>query len=190
MFSTVRLSDHEFVPENKPLGTKYDITLIGSTGTEISAFGAWIEHSAFGVQEKKRMTIRGVRVDALYGITGGDLTHSRPIGNATWQGLMVGTPATGVARGNRLQGDATLTYHLNSQNLDAVFTNIQDIDRLAAHSQSTVTFLNVPVNGRGEFEAGLAGNRIQGGFYGPGHAEAAGTFEQSNIVGAFGAKKQ
>ena len=37
--------------------------------------------------------------------------------------------------------------------------------------------------------AGEAGDRIQGGFYGPGHAETAGIFEQSNIVGAFGAKR-
>jgi len=53
-----------------------------------------------------------------------------------------------------------------------------------------VIFADVPISGRGTFEAGLSGNRIQGGFYGPGHVEAAGVFEQSNIVGAFGAKRQ
>ena len=48
----------------------------------------------------------------------------------------------------------------------------------------------MPLGADGTFEAGLTGNRIQGGFYGPGHAEAAGIFEQSNIVGAFGATLQ
>ena len=42
----------------------------------------------------------------------------------------------------------------------------------------------------GTFDDGAAGARIQGGLYGPDHAEAAGVFEQSNIAGAFGAKKQ
>ena len=39
-------------------------------------------------------------------------------------------------------------------------------------------------------QSGLTGNRIQGGFYGPGHGEAAGVFQQSGMVGAFGAKGQ
>lgn len=34
------------------------------------------------------------------------------------------------------------------------------------------------------------GARIQGGFHGLGHAEAAGNFEQSHVVGGFGAEKQ
>ena len=103
---------------------------------------------------------------------------------------MVGMPATGAGRGDRLQGDATLTYSLGNQSLDAAFTNIQNIDRLAAHSVTSVSFTGVPVDRRGEFQGGITGNQIQGGFYGPDHAEAAGVFEQSNIVGAFGAKKR
>ena len=83
-----------------------------------------------------------------------------------------------------------LTYNFDNQSLDAAFTNIQDLDRLVAHPQSTVRFSDIPVNSQGEFESGLTGNRIQGSFYGPGHAEAAGIFEQSNIVGAFVAKKE
>ena len=64
------------------------------------------------------------------------------------------------------------------------------MDRGTAHTTETVLFGNVEIDPEGTFEAGLAGNRIQGGFYGPGHAEAAGIFEQSNIVGACGAKRQ
>ena len=40
------------------------------------------------------------------------------------------------------------------------------------------------------FDAGVAGNRIRGGFFGPGRAEVAGVFEQNGILGAFGAERQ
>ena len=44
----------------------------------------------------------------------------------------------------------------------------------------------------GEAESGRkpADDRIEGGFHVPGHAEAAGIFERSGIIGAFGAKRQ
>ncbi len=104
---------------------------------------------------------------------------------------MVGMQATGNNRGYRLQGDAILSYDLNAGgSVDIAFSGIKNIDRGAAHSTPSVRFDDVSVTPRGTFAAGLTGNRIQGGFYGPGHAEAAGVFEQSNIVGAFGAKKR
>ena len=103
---------------------------------------------------------------------------------------MVGTPRDGALRGNVLQGDAALTYTLTDNSLDAAFTDIRNLDTGAAHSTSTLRFDDVPVATDGTYEAGLTGNRIQGGFYGPGHAEAAGIVEQSGIVGAFGAKRQ
>ena len=73
--------------------------------------------------------------------------------------------------------------------LDAAFTNIRDLDRGAAHSTAALRFDDVPVASDGTFEAGLTGNRIQGGFYGSGHAETAGVVEQADVVGAFGAKR-
>jgi len=51
-----------------------------------------------------------------------------------------------------------------------------------------VTFDDLAIASDGTFKAALTGNRTQRGFCGPGHAEAAGVFEQANIVGAFGAK--
>ena len=104
---------------------------------------------------------------------------------------MVGTPAQGDAAGNVLQGDAALTYTLDGGRgtLDAAFTDIKDLDRLAAHTTETVRFDDVPVGTRGTFRRSSTGNYIKGGFYGPGHAEAAGVFAQSNILGAFGATK-
>ena len=148
-----------------------------------------MEHSGFAAHTEW-FVVDGIRGDGRYGMAGGDLTGTRPLGTATWRGLMAGTPATGAGRDDRLQGDATLTYHTGSQRLNAAFTDIQNIDRLRAHSTSAVRFNDVSVDAGGRFQAGGTGDRIQGGFYGPGHAETAGVFEGSNIVGAFGAKKQ
>ena len=130
-----------------------------------------------------------IRITARYGIVGGDLTATRPTGSATWRGIMLGMTASGAGRGERLQGDASLVCDLAASDLDISFSGIQNLDRRRAHSTSSVRFDDVPVTLGGTFEAGLTGNRVQGGFYGPGHAEAAGVFEQSNIVGAFGATR-
>ena len=46
------------------------------------------------------------------------------------------------------------------------------------------------VSGRVKAENRARNARVQGGFYGPNHAEATGVFEQAGIAGAFGAKRQ
>ena len=196
---TVTPSDFEFsAGPVEAVGSKHGITLMWQhEGREFTAFGAWMNHSGFAVQSGSD-TVEGIRVDARFGIAAGDLTGMAPTGSATWNGLMVGRIATGSSRGDRLQGDAALNIDVESVDrlpggylsLDAAFTSIKNIDRGAAHSTQTVLFTDIPVSSRGTYRAGLTGNRIQGGFYGPGHAEAAGIFEQSNIVGAFGARRQ
>lgn len=150
-----------------------------------------MDHAAFGVS-LERISAEGINFGFLYGIAGGDLTGIRPSGiTGTWRGLMVGSPQSGAFRGNMLQGDATLTYTGGARSsLDAAFTNIQDLDRGASHSTTIVRFNNIPVSFGGTYRAGVTGNRIQGGFYGTRHEEAAGIFEQAGIVGAFGAKRQ
>ena len=135
--------------------------------------------------------MEGTTIGIRYGLAGGDLTGSPPQSSATWLGVMTGMPATGSGKGDRLLGTAALNLDLShGLLLDVGFSGIKNIDRGAAHTTETVIFADIPIGGRGTFEAGLSGNRIQGGFYGPGHVEAAGVFEQSNIVGAFGAKRQ
>ena len=190
---TVSLSDLITVDgPTDAVGTKHGITLMyqtaSTTSTDYTTLGAWMQHGAFSVNTEKA-TVQGFTVDFRYGIAGGDLTGTRPTGNATWLGLMVGTPATGSNRGDRLTGDAALNYDMNAGGLDVAFSSIKNIDRGAAHSTPTVMFNDVLISTRGTFEAGFVGNRIQGGFYGPAHIEAAGIFEQSNIVGAFGARR-
>ena len=198
---TVSLRDFEIagVP-TEAIGTKQGITLTLGESRVLEGFGAWMQHSAFAVQSE-RSIVEGITFDGSYGLAGGDLT-GRGLGDesATWRGLMVGTPATGSNRGDRLVGDARLDYEFFIEgdfvgptylpSLHAVFSNIQNLDTRQAHTTRMVRFEGVPFTGRGTFNAGLTGNRIQGGFFGPGHAEVAGIFEQSNIVGAFGAKKE
>ena len=190
------------------IGAKHGITLMSEssthTGAEVAGFGAWLEHSSFAVLRERHPGEDGT-VDVLYGIALGDASQIRsipsdppalPAGSATWLGLMVGTPVAGAARGERLVGDAALTYDFSSgddgsgPSLDVAFGGIRNIDRGAAHTVETVLFSDLAVARDGTFARGQSGARIQGGLFGADHAEAAGVFEQSGIAGAFGAKRQ
>ena len=159
-------------------------------GIDSRWYAGAMEHAGFQL-ELASGTADGVRFSLRGGFAGGDLTGSAPGFTLTWRGLMAGTATAGAARDNLLQGDAELTYAFEGARglLDAAFTNIRDLDRGAAHSTAALRFDDVPVASDGTFEAGLTGNRIQGGFYGPGHAETAGVVEQADVVGAFGAKR-
>ena len=175
------------------IGSAHGITLLSESahhmGVEMTSLGAWMEHGWFGLN-----SARGAGEEAefhtLYAMALGDLT-ARPLsGSATWLGIVVGTPTAGEDRGDRLVGTAALNYDTAAGGLDAAFSGITNIDRGTAHSTQTVLFSDLEVGSDGTFSRGQSGARIQGGFHGPGHAEAAGVFEQSDIVGAFGAKRQ
>ena len=104
---------------------------------------------------------------------------------------MVGTTHAGPVRGDVLQGDAALTFTAASGgSMQAAFTDIVNLDLKRPHSPSGVRFTDIPVSDDGTFRKGALGNRIHGTLYGPGHAEAAGIFEHSDIVGAFGAMRE
>ena len=175
------------------IGSKHGITLMSEssthTGADLASLGAWMEHSSFAILNESQTCEEGT-VDVWYGIGVGDLTDRPLTGSATWLGIMVGTPIAGDDRGDRLVGTAALNYDMVAGGLDAGFSGIKNIDRGTAHSVETVIFSDLAVEPDGTFARGQSGARIQGGFYGPGHAEAAGIFEQSDIVGAFGAKRQ
>ena len=140
--------------------------------------------------EVRSATSDGVRFDSRNAMAAGDLTGTPLAGSATWLGLMVGTPVRGDDRGDRLVGDAALNYDMGAGGLDLAFSSIRNIDLGAAHSTASVMFADVPVGPEGTFALGEAGDRIEGGFHGPGRAETAGIFERFGIVGAFGAKMQ
>lgn len=175
--------------------TKNGITLTdgrgGRYGPDYRQYGGWMDHAGFYVIAGAELQgeVLGETITATLRGTaaGGDFSGSRPSASATWHGVMTGTPATG---GGVLQGDATLTYDLAGHTVDASFTHIVDIDRNAAHMTGEVGFADVPVSEDGTFRHGTARNFVRGGFSGPGQEEAVGVFEQNDIVGAFGAKRQ
>ena len=175
------------------IGSAHGITLLSETGKHMdvdrASLGAWMEHGSFGLFTD-RLTEGEVESTYLYALALGSLTNRPLTGSATWLGIMVGTPTTGDDQGERLVGTAALNYDMAAGGLDAAFSGIRNIDRGTAHGVEAVIFSNLAVGPDGTFARGESGARIQGGFYGPGHAEAAGIFEQSDIVGAFGARRQ
>ena len=195
-YDTISISDLEIVSGSRDFAhSKHGITLFGgrTVGENYGArtFGSWMHHSTFQVESASAF-VDGTTLQTLGGSTGGDLTGYSPSTSATWRGVMVGTPISGADRGNFLQGDAFLSYGSGASGfaeIDAAFTNIKNIDRNRDHSVASIRFDDVPAHTDGTFEAGITGNRIQGGFYGPGYAETAGIFEQRGIVGSFGAKR-
>ena len=82
---------------------------------------------------------------------------------------------------------------LNSNSLaslpDEVFAELTSLDRLNLSPYTGAPFKPTASAGADRSVSG-GDSVIQGGFYGPDHVEAAGIFEQSNIVGAFGTKRQ
>ena len=183
-----------YVPgDAEAIGSAHGITLVSESGShmgvDITSLGAWTEHGSFALNSARRVGEAAGR-DSLHSVALGDLTDRPLTGSATWLGIMVGTPVTGDDRGDRLVGTAALNYDLDAGVLDAGFSGIRNIDRGTAHSVEAVIFSDLAVEPDGTFARGQSGARIQGGFHGPGHAEAAGIFEQAGIVGAFGAKRQ
>lgn len=195
---TSSLADSELViGDNRVIGTAHGITLTWETWetvhqerTDLTAFGAWMEHGSFALNTAS-VASEGTMIESRSAIVVGDLTNRPLTGGATWLGIMVGTPVAGEDRGDRLVGTAALNYDMEvGGGLDVAFSGIRNIDEGGAHPIEAVIFPDVPISSRGTFETGLAGDRIQGAFYGPGHVEAAGVFEQAGMVGAFGAKRQ
>ena len=175
------------------IGSQYGITLLSESsthaGADLASLGAWLEHSSFAILNERQKSEEGT-VDVRYGIALGELAGTSPAGSATWLGIMVGTPTARDEEGDRLVGTAALNYDIATSGLDAAFSDIKNIDRGMAHTVETVIFSNLAVGPDGTFARGQSGTRIQGGFYGRDHAEAAGIFEQSDIVGAFGATRR
>jgi hypothetical protein len=191
---TLTLSDLE-TPDlpSETVGTRHGITLMRVAGqhmgADVTQLGAWMDHGEFAV-EMSSVDRDGVRFEFRSAQAFGDLTGTPLTGSATWLGLMVGTPVSGDDRGDRLVGTAALNYDMDAGGLDIAFSSIKNIDLGEAHSTASVIFTDVPIGQEGTFSLGAVGDRVEGGFHGPSHAEAAGIFERSNIIGAFGAKRQ
>ena len=181
------------IGDAETISSAHGVTLMTESvhhmGDDITSLGAWMEHGSFFLNTQGWVD-EDAEVDLVYTVAMGELTDRPLTGSATWLGIMVGTPTAGEDEGDRLVGTAALNYDMAAGGLDAAFSGIKNIDRGTAHDVEAVVFSDLEVGSDGTFARGQSGTRIQGGFYGPDHAEAAGIFEQSDIVGAFGAKRQ
>ena len=150
--------------------------------------GSVLRHSMFASEQSStRFEGIGYAIRGAYSV--GDLSGSRPPVSGTWLGLM-----SGIHRlsNDFLLGDVAVRYDASGTggSLSATFSNISNATRNRAHTTTSARFTGISVSAYGTFESGYSGNRIQGGFYGRGHAEASGVFEQSGILGGFGTIRQ
>ena len=180
----------------EPVLTKNGVTILRRRGidsidddTDINGYGAWLEHGVFAVAEETEGG-EDIETSLIVSFVGGRPSDSRPSVDATYRGLMVGSPVDGAHRGNTLQGDAELVYTSADNEVDAHFTDIVDLDRGSPHATLRIDFENLAVDEDGVFEKDQSGNSIVGGFVGTDHPEALGIFESDNIVGAFGAIRE
>ncbi|MBC6441663.1 MAG: hypothetical protein GDA53_00775, partial [Rhodobacteraceae bacterium] len=193
---TIDLADFSvIVDHDRAVLTKHGVTLLegrgGDGGPDYRIYGTWMDHAGFAVETGASGQVNGVTITLRGAQAFGDAAESNPAADATWRGLMVGTPTRGARRDNLLQGDVELTFTAADNMVDATFSDIKDLDRNAPHTVTEVRFMNVPVTDGGYTDGTRgSGTWIEGAFGGPNHEETAGVFEQQDIVGAYGAKKE
>ena len=162
---------------------------VGNTRFSISTYGAWLDHSGFSIEYGRIDSGEFSGLELAAGSSLGNDTGTRPTGNATWIGLMVGgTRVNGTAQA--IQGDARVIYNLSRNTLDAAFSRIYNLDTRQLHVAPSMNWNGVQVRNDGSFYGSISSvNEIQGRFYGPGHAEVGGVFEHPTAIGAFGANR-
>ncbi|MBC6416545.1 MAG: hypothetical protein GDA47_01780 [Rhodospirillales bacterium] len=160
-------------------------------------YGAWMENAGFIVAADGEFLIpregdSGITIPGRAAVAGGERESGLPTADASWTGLMVGTFQSGDEVDDILQGQAELTFSVQSNRIGAMFSSIRNIDnpRAADNRIADITFQNLEANAdNGTYGTETEGSRIAGAFYGDGRAETAGIFERDNIVAAFGARR-
>ena len=187
--------------EYSGVGEKHGIRIAEARGrstglgfpADVLSYGAWLDHSAFDFDLYTIVSgtlgdvdLAGLQIGGAVSI--GDDTGSRPTGNATYRGVMVGgTDVNGPPQA--LLGDATLLYDMGRNDLDVSFTNIKNL--ATGGDFQDMRWSQLPVDSAGSFDQETSVRDIKGRFYGPNHAEVGGVFvhKPAQAVGAFGAKR-
>lgn len=163
---------------------------IADTAVDYTGYGGWLDHSFFAVEFNR---IAGGILENTpfnYGYSIGDAPDTNPVaagGSGTWSGVMVGVDVGATAaRGNRIQGEATLTIaDFAAPAVDVAFTGIHNLDDRSTVADMTWTGIAVTAGAFADTTSGT----IEGRFYGPAHEEVGGVFERNEILGAFGAAR-
>lgn len=159
------------------------------------AYGAWMDHSAAFLS---RYGGGGANTGFLIASSFGSRTEEPlPVeGTATWTGAMVGVD---VVTADRYAGSANLTATFGEgQRMEVSFTGISNVETGAAREDilfSELAAVGLYEGGRffshsGHDDFDRAPIYLDGRFFGPDHAEAAGVFGYNELIGAFGAKRQ
>ena len=164
----------------------------GGNPTEvvILEYGGWMDHSLFRVEVRPETYAGGSSVIEVsgWGFAFGDAPKTNPdTGPFAWNGVMVGrnSDIDSSQVSNVVQGDAAVSAELfqeGDMSVDVTFSNIKDLNSGSSLADIAWTDLSVV---DGTFES----STIAGSFFGPQHEEVAGVFEESNVLGAFGARR-
>ena len=164
-------------------------------GGDWRAYGAWMDHSAaFLSRYGGGGESAGFFIASAFGSRS---EEPLPVeGSATYQGAMVGVD---VVTTDRYAGSADLTATFGEgQRMDVSFTDIANVE--TEEPREDIAFSDeTPVglyddgwffghSGHDDFNQ--APVYLEGFFFGPDHAEAAGVFGYHELVGAFAAKRQ
>ena len=163
---------------------------VAGTAAEHAGYGGWLDHSFFVVEFNRIADGILENTPFNYAYSIGDAPERNPVaagGSGTWSGVMVGADVSATAaRGDRIQGEATLTIaDFADPAVDVAFTKIYNLDDRSALADMNWT--GIAVTG-GAFAATSSGT-IEGRFYGPDHEEVGGVFERNEVLGAFGAAR-
>ena len=153
-----------------------------SDNFSLEGYGAWGEYQ-LGFMGKVDTAFSGLSVNMVVPFVIGTEADTNPVsGSATWTGTMMGKDHSDTL-GNDVFGDARIVVNFADLNLNVLFSNI-----VGRTTNETFEDMNWPglmmENGR------FSGEGIQGQFFGPNHEEAAGVFNASNILGAFGTTRE
>ena len=169
---------------------------------EVYGYGAWAVHSAWGVGVARHLSGFEAGEDRLeasadaFGVaplvTLEDAVAAGTLaGSATWRGVLLGVD---IASGGLapVSGDAALSVDIDTFEGSATF------DNLMVHVNGQAASFRSP---RLEYAVGIDGNgfsdvdeRVEGGFYGPGHEEMAGVVHDTrsgvNLLAGFGGVRE
>lgn len=183
----------EVLPDRN--GVRLVVERGSSETSDATVFGGWMESSFFASQANLFTDEENPNFGAtmLYSYAVGRTAGENPAvaGRAEWRGFVVGREASAVSSlDSVVQGDVVIAVEPGPSGMlaDIAFTGLAN-----AHTGATwadMTWVDLAVSSGSFGRRGVAGDRIEGRFFGPDGEEAGGIFERAGIAGAFGGRRQ
>ena len=153
-----------------------------SVRREYQNYSGWLEHSAFTVQLQKEGA-RNMEISGLGAYSFGNASGTKPVADASWNGVMVGANA----QGQIIQGEMAASFALNMPNEIRVLTFERIVNLDTGAPIQRMLWSTIPLRTDGTFQSD--NGDIKGSFYGTNREEMGGIFDRDNIIGAFGARQ-